>query len=151
MNQDCIGMAIQMVMPATVATGRLVSLCTIQAPSGNFGPSGAPDGLYNDVAGLVAIPCTAPPPSSARVQATEVKALAEITAAELHHVLLDTWYPQLDAGWRGEGSPAGAWAALIGANDGSGNLIDGYLYDILGVESDSQSQMTRMTVRLSTI
>jgi hypothetical protein len=84
----------------------------------------------------------APPPSPASIQATEVRALEEITASEVHHVLLNGWYPQLDAGWRGEAADGkGAWIALI----------DSTQYEICGVESDSQSQMTRMTVKLATL
>jgi hypothetical protein len=140
-NQSVIQAAIAGVMPATVATGLFVSLFTAQAPSGAFGPTGAPDGLYADVAGLVNIPCTAPPPSANRVQATTVRDLAEITASELHHVLLAGYFPALDLGWRGEGTPKGEWQAIV----------DGWAYTIMGVESDSQSQMTRVQVKLETL
>lgn len=151
MNQDLIARAISQVMPSAIATGLFVSLATFQAPSGTFDAGGAPDGLYGDVPGLVNIPCTAPPPSEARIQATENRALAEITAAEWHHVLLNAWYPQLDAGWRGTGLPIGAWRIVIGDNDGTGHMVRGFAYDIAGVESDSQSQMTRVTAKLATI
>ena len=114
-------------MDVVRASGLLSSLCTCQAPSGVFDDSGAPDGNYVDVSGLVNIPCTAPPPSDARIQATEVRALAEITAAELHHVLLDNYYPAIDLGWRG------GWRLMLGDNDGAGNLINGFAYDIMGV------------------
>ena len=122
-------------MPEAIRTGLFVSLCTIQAPSGGFGPSGAPVGPYADVAGLVNIPCTAPPPGETRILSTEVKELAEIMAAQLKHVLLDNYYPTLEAGVRV------GWQALI----------DGTAYDILGAESDSNGQMTRMEVKLATI
>ena len=128
-------------MVEAIDTGLFVSLCTLQTPSGTFTLSGAPDGLYNNVAGLVNIPCTAPPPAESRVQATTVRDLAEITASELHHVLLAGYYPSVDLGWRGEGADAtGPWRALI----------DGWAYEIMGVESDSQSQMTRLMVKLTT-
>ena len=132
-------------MDVVSASGLLSSLCTCQAPSGVFDDSGAPDGNYVDVSGLVNIPCTAPPPSDARIQATEVRALAEITAAELHHVLLDNYYPAIDLGWRG------GWRLMLGDNDGEGNLINGFAYDIMGVESDSQEQLTRIEVKLATL
>ena len=141
MNQAFIENAIQNVMAAAIQTGLFVSLATFQAPSQDFDSAGAWDGTWTNVSGLVGIPCTAPPPSDARIQATENRALAEITASEWHHVLLDAWYPALDAGWRGDGTPAGAWRVLI----------DGFAYEISGVESDSQSQMTRLTARLTTI
>ncbi len=151
MNQDFIRLAILEVMPAALATGLFVSLATFQAPSGVFDDAGAANGNYADVAGLTNIPCTAPPPSDARIQATENRALAEISASEWHHVLLNAFYPSLDQGWRGDGTPTGAWRVIIGGNDGNGNLIDGFAYDIAGIESDSQSQMTRMTAKLTTI
>ena len=142
MNQDLIQLAIAGVMPAAIATGLFVSLATFQQPSGVLNELGIPDGNYTDVVGLANIPCTAPPPSDARITATENRALAEITASEWHHVLLDAWYPDIDLGWRGE-DPAGTGAWRV--------LIDGYPYNIAGVESDSQMQMTRVTARLVTI
>lgn len=133
--QDGLHLDISAVMLAVRATGLLVSLFTAQQPSGVLGATGAPDGVYSDVLGLVNIPCTAPPNAEARIQATEVKALSEIAAAEMHHVLLDSWYPTLDEGWRG------GWRCKV----------DGVTYDIMGVEGDSQSQMTRVSVRLVTV
>jgi hypothetical protein len=71
-----------------------------------------------------------------------MRELDEIRGSETHHVLLDAWYPLLDAGWRGENPDGkGAWIALI----------DGFQYQISGVESDSQSQMTRVTCKLVTL
>src|ERR1039458_899152 len=131
MNQNLIQSALNAVMPGAVSTGLFVSLFTAQAPSGTLGPSGSPDGLYSDVAGLVGIPCTAPPTSELRIQATEVRELEQIVASELHHVLLNSYYPALEAGWRGDGVPPGAWQAVV----------DGVAYIIMGVESDSQKQM----------
>jgi hypothetical protein len=97
---------------------------------------------YTAVAGLTNIACTAPPESTGSITATETRALEEITSAELHHVLLAGYFPTLDAGWRGENSDdKGAWIALI----------DGFNYEITGVESDSQSQMTRVRVKLATV
>ena len=64
-----------------------------------------------------------------------------ITASELHHVLLAGYFPALDLGWRGEGTPKGEWQAIV----------DGWAYTIMGVESDSQSQMTRVQVKLETL
>src|SRR3974390_591549 len=136
MNQSLL-YELNQVMPDSIETGLFSSLFTAQAPDGAQLAGGAPSGIYGNVAGLVNIPCMAPPPSTARVQATEVKALTEITSSELHHVLLDDWYPALDAGWRGDDvSGTGGWRCVI----------DGTVYDILGVESDSQSQMTRVSV-----
>jgi hypothetical protein len=140
-NQDFIQLAIDGVMSSAISSGLFVSLATIQAPSQDFDSAGAWDGTYADVPGLVDIPCMAPPPSDARIQATENRALEEIASSEWHHVLLNGWYPTIDEGWRGDGTPAGSWRMMI----------DGYPYEIAGVESDSQTQMTRLTARLTTI
>ena len=104
MNQAAITLAIQGVMPAAILTGCFVSLFTAQEPVPTVGPTGAVAFDYVNVSDstLIDVPCTAPPPSPASITATEVRALEEITASELHHVLLNGYYPQLDAGWRGE-------------------------------------------------
>ena len=142
MNQDAITLAIQGVMPAAVATGLFVSLFTAQEPVPTIGPTGAMEFDYVNVSGLVNIPCMAPPENPSSITATEVRALEEITSAELHHVLLNGYYPTLDAGWRGENADGkGAWIALI----------DGFNYEITGCESDSQSTQTRVRVKLATV
>jgi hypothetical protein len=134
MNQALISNAILGVMPAAVATGLFVSLFTAQEPVPTQEANGDPT--------LINIPCTAPPESPGSITATEVRALEEITSSELHHVLLNGYYPTLDQGWRGENADGkGAWIALI----------DGTQYEISGVESDSQSQMTRVRVKLATV
>ena len=121
-------------MPQAIATGLFVSLFTAQKPSGNLGPSGAPDGTYVNVSGLVDIPCTAPPPSDARIQATEVRELEVIISSQLKHVLLNGYYPALESGIQS------GWQAII----------DGTTYICLGAESDSQGQLTRVEVKIST-
>ncbi len=142
MNQAAITLAIQGVMPAAIATGLFVSLFTAMEPVPTIGPTGAVEFDYTAVAGLTDIDCTAPPESSGSIVATEARELEEIVASELHHVLLAGYFPTLDAGWRGENSDGkGAWIALI----------DGFNYEISGVESDSQSQMTRVRVKLATL
>ena len=135
MNQNLIPAAIAYVMQAANTMALFPSLFTAQAPSGTFVGGGSPDGVFNDVVGLVAIPCTAPPESTGGIQATEVRALADITAAELHHVLLNAWYPALDLGWR----------------DGWRCMVDGFPYEIMGVESDSWSTQTRVRIKLATL
>jgi hypothetical protein len=141
-NQDAIALAIAGVMPAAIATGLFVSLFTAMEPVPTIGPTGAVEFDYTPVSGLIDIPCIAAPESPANIVATEVRALTEITASEIRHVLLDAWYPQLDAGWRGENSDdKGAWIATI----------DGFNYEISGVESDSQTTQTRVKVTLATV
>lgn len=141
MNQAFIENAVAGVMAQSIATGLFVSLATFQAPSQDFDSAGAWDGTWSDIAGLVDIPCTAPPVSESRISATENRELSEIVASEWLHVMLDAYYPTLDEGWRGDGTPAGAWRILVDAKP----------YEIQGVESDSQSQMTRVTARVTTI
>ncbi len=145
MNQALIQRSISRVMPAARATGLFVSLGTFQSSDAADFPDGFYSGTYQDLPGLTNLPCTAPPPSEARVQATEVKALQEITGSEMRHVLFEKFYPALDAGWRD------GWRLLIQEADGSGGFQPGVAYDVLGVESDSQSQMSRCEVRLTTI
>ena len=135
MNQS-LSYELDAVMEAVRETGLLVSLFTAQSPGNVLGGTGAPDGTYANVLGLVDIACTAPPYSfgDSSIRAEEMKAVPEIAAAGFIHTLLDGYYPLLAAGWRG------GWRCLI----------DGTNYDILGVESDSQSKMTRVSVRLVT-
>ena len=126
---------IEAVMQETVLSDLFVSLCSIQAPSENQTAGGEPDGQYVPVAGLQDIPCTSGPLSQIRISANEVKSLEEIMALAPRHVLLNTYYPQIEAGWR----------------DGWQAVVDGMVYDIMGAESDSQGQMTRLSVRVATV
>jgi hypothetical protein len=135
MNQQTIAAAIANVMPLARATGLFVSLFTAQAPDGLFGPTGAPSGSYADVVGLVDIACM-----DASMSASEARALPEIIATELHHVLLDGYFLSLEAGWRGSGMPLGAWRAVV----------DGVAYIIEGVNFDTQNTQTVVTVKLAT-
>lgn len=140
MNQNSIQSAIAAVMPTVRATGLLVSLATFQRPvgattadpAGNLDDSGFPVGDYEDIVGLVSIPCTAPPLSTGEgISATETKGLQELMADAPRHVLLDDYYPTVQDGWK----------------DGWRVLIDSLVYDLMGVESDSQAKMTRCYVR----
>jgi hypothetical protein len=151
MNQGTvIAAAIQNVMPAARATGLFVSLFTAAEPVPTIGGTGAVLFDYTPVAGLIAIPCTAPPENTGSIVATEVRGLEEIVASELHHVLLNAYLPQLDAGWRGENSDGkGAWIAQIAPIASQPDVF--FSYEISGSESDSQSQMTRVRVKLATL
>lgn len=132
-------------MPAALSTGLFVSRATFQSSDASDFPDGFYSGVYADISGLTNIPCMAPPESEGSIQATEVKALQEITSSELRHVLLNTFYPQLDAGWRT------GWRVVIQEPDGQGGYEPGAVYDVLGVESDSQSQMSRVRVRATSV
>lgn len=139
MNQAMTENAIAAVVPTVVTSGLLVSLFTAQAPDGLFSPTGAPSGTYADVAGLTSIPCMAAPPSPSTIQATETRALEDITAAEIHEVWLAGYYPALDDGWRD------GWICQI---EWKGSW---YPYNIMGMGADSQSQATVVKVKLATL
>ena len=136
MNQG-LAYELSQVMPQATATGLFVSLCTFQQPDNVFGPSGAPSGNYVDVSGLVDVPCMDAVPSTARVQATEVKELQDIMSKGLRHMLLNGYYPQATP----DGQIPTKWRAVV----------DGLTYDILGVEHDSQNTQTRIELQLVTL
>ena len=121
------------VMTQALRTGLFVSLCTIQQPDGALIGAGQPSGNFVTVAGMANIPCMAPPESSVRITASEVKSEANIQSFSELHVLLKGWYPALEDG------VSMGWRAVV----------DGQTFDVLGAESDSQGQMTRLVVRFS--
>lgn len=142
MNQGSIAQALKAVMPAIRASGLLVSRCTIQRPSGNQSSSGAPDGLYVPITGLINIACTSPPSASAKgMPAAEVRGPADTFATQPHHVLLDSYYPAVQDAWLGTATQEGGAIATV----------DGIDYTIIAVEHDSQGQMTRIEIRLGKI
>jgi hypothetical protein len=115
-----------------IAAGLDVSLCTIQQSVVAQDADGAPQYTPpTNVAGLINIPCMNAPLSADAVQATEVRDLEEIQSKGLRHVLLMGYYPQITAD---------LWA-----------LVDGVTYDIMGVESDSQTSQTRLKLQLASV
>lgn len=135
MSIDPIRAAIEAVMPAVRATGLLVSLATFQVPDG-LTAGGFVSPNYVDVAGLVDIACTAPPVGiGTGFSANESKTQETQQAKQEFHVLLDSFYPAVNDVWRAEGRV----------------VIDGNAWDVVGVEHDSQSEMTRVKVSNSTI
>lgn len=131
---------VQQAVAEAANSGLVVSLCTIQVPSGNKGPSGTPDNTWAAFPGPLSYPSvpTGMPcmdaVTAASVQATEAKALAEIESKGLRHVWLTACYPQLVAA-----KIAGVQIrALI--TDPLGNTIT---YEVLGFEDDSQGTQTR--------
>jgi hypothetical protein len=136
MNQS-IAVDIARVMPEVAASGLLTSLCTITVPPrapGDIDAGGAPDPAapYTNLSGHVDIPCTAAALSSGdSVQPTEVKTLSEILAKNMLHVLLGGYYPTIIADYRA--------------------VVDGIVYDIVGVENDSQGVQTRLALELATV
>jgi|SRR5882724_6927820 len=135
MNQAAIQSAVAGVMPLVRATGLLVSLATFQAPTGNQDSSGSLDGTFANVAGLVNIPCTAPPANVGSITASVNRTPPQFLAYGSKHCLLDNYYPAV------EGGAAAGWRAVI----------DGTNYTLMGAESDSQHQMTRFEPRLETL
>jgi hypothetical protein len=126
---------IAQVMPEAVSTGRFVSLCTFSKPPANaITPDGgqAPLSSYTPVSGLVNIPCMDAVESS--IQATEIKGLQDILSKGLRHMLLNGYYP--------ESTPDGQIPTSWIAN------VDGIVYDVIGVEHDSQNQQTRVKLQI---
>ena len=123
---------IQQASTEAFQSGLLNSLCTIQVPSGTLTSSGAPDNGWVNYSGMVGIVCM-DAVTGAAITATELKALQEIEAKALRHVLLDGCYPQLLVLKLG-----GQVRALI--TDPLGNVTT---YEIMGVEDDSQGTQTR--------
>lgn len=126
------------VVPTVLASGIVNAFVTFQAPSGVLTSSGAPDGNYSDVTGYVAIQCMNAPPSTTSIRATEKKTIEEIEASNEGHIWLAGFYPEI----------AGRtdWRAVY--TDPIGNIT---YYDVLGSESDSQAQTTRVEVQVVTI
>jgi hypothetical protein len=131
MNQSLISAGdLDLVMASAIATGLLSSVCTIQQPSGTFGPSGAPDGNWANVSGLVNLDCQAAPAGSS-FSGHELKLPAEVLTNQPLHVLLDGHYPTITTKMRA--------------------LIDSVDHDIEAVEHDSQGRMTRLFVTRANI
>lgn len=121
-------------------SGLLVASCTIQVPLGGQTASGAPNNQWTPVTGLEDLACMCSVPSANAVQATEFKALAEIMAKSVRHVLLGGYYPNLK-----RLKQAGQVQALLTLPDGNS-----YAYEVLGAEDDSQGTMTRFECQLVT-
>lgn len=125
------------VMPAAVATGLFVSVCTFQDRAGGDTPvldsSGQVDldnSDYVDVPGLIGIQCMFAVNVVTRPDSTGGARLqTEFTESGNRHLLLNGYYP-------------GILQRYI-------VYVDGVLYECTpgAVEHDSQNQMTRLAVR----
>ncbi len=131
--QQGIATYISGIMPIAVASGLFVSTCSIQRPSGNLTADGTPDGLYVAIAGLQNISCMNAPESNLRITADETKTTEQIDAENSNHVLLSGYYPILEQNTQFQA------------------VVDGVTYQIMGVESDSQRQMTRLKLMIATV
>lgn len=143
MNQQLIRKAINGVMPRARATGLLSSICTFQMLSGTRDQDG-PVNVYIDVPGLVGIACQRAAPSDARIQATEQKTIGQIDSSNLWHVLLDNYYNAVSVTL-----PDGQ--VVSGPQTAMRAVVDGVPFDVLGVEPDSQEQMTRVQLQKVTL
>ncbi len=136
MNQAAMNYPFSQIMPQAMAGGWFPSLATLQTTA-QFpqGPTGNPSGGFANVAGVVNIPCKDAPPSIARVQATELKVVAEIMAKGLRHILLNKCFINATE-WAG-------WGARM--------IVDGINYEVLGAENDSNTIQTRVDLQLVTV
>ena len=126
---------VQNFMPQAVSGGTYQSFFTLQTLDQTQGPTGNPVGTWSKVAGVVNIACQDAPPSIARIQATEVKAVSEIMSKGMRHVLLDRCFPD----------------AINWSSYGYRCIVDGVTYDLLGAENDSQLTQTRLDMQLVTV
>jgi hypothetical protein len=129
---------IQAVNEAAIESGLIVSLVTIQQPTGEQTADGSPspsggdtnDG-WNNVAGLINIECMNGPEADARIRAKTERQTEYIEAFQFRHLFMPGYYPQI--------SEFKNWRAVV----------DGQAYDPIGVESDSQGTQTRLLLQLA--
>jgi hypothetical protein len=131
------GYTVDYAVPAVFETGLIVSLCTIQQPTGEQTADGSPlmtggdsgDG-WNNVAGMINLRCMNGPEADARIRAKTERQTEYIEAFQFRHLFIPGYYAieQFD-NWRA--------------------IVDGQAYDPIGVESDSQKTQTRLLLQLA--
>ena len=129
---------LQAVNEEALASGLIVSLVTIQQPTGEQTADGSPlmtggdsgDG-WNNVAGLINLQCMNGPEADARIRAKTERQTEYIEAFQFRHLFLPGYFPQIQQfdNWRA--------------------IVDGQAYDPIGVESDSQHTQTRLLLQLA--
>ena len=132
MNQAGLNYSLANIMPQANIAGMFPSLATLQTLDQTQGPTGNPVGTWSNVAGVIDIPCKDAPASIARIQATEMKDVAEIMSTGLRHVLLNQCFIN-----------APNWAAMAARL-----VVDGFTYEVLGAENDSNTIQTRVDLQL---
>jgi hypothetical protein len=132
MNQAGLNYSLANIMPQANIAGMFPSLATLQTLDQTQGPTGNPVGTWSNVAGVIDIPCKDAPASIARIQATEMKDVAEIMSKGLRHVLLNQCFIN-----------APNWAAMAARL-----VVDGFTYEVLGAENDSNTIQTRVDLQL---
>lgn len=132
------GYDIQAVNQAALDSGLIVSLVTIQQPTGEQTADGSQamtggdsgDG-WNNVAGLIDLQCMNGPEADARIRAKTDRNPDFIEAFQFRHLFMPGYYPQIEQfdNWRA--------------------IVDGQAYDPIGVETDSQFTQTRLLLQLA--
>lgn len=131
---------LQAVNEEALASGLIVSLVTIQQPTGEQTADGSPlmtggdsgDG-WNNVAGLINLQCMNGPEADARIRAKTERQTEYIEAFQFRHLFLPGYFPQIQQfdNWRA--------------------IVDGQAYDPMGIENDSQRTQTRILLQLAGI
>lgn len=137
MNQS-LGPAIALVMPTARNTGLFRSKASFSQPPTAQGPTGNFIGDYTPVVDLQGLACMDAPESfGPRIQANLQKTVDQILSGTYRHVLLDRFYaavfPAAEEGWR----------VTIADTDLSLETV----YEVLGVEADSQRTQTRLRLQ----
>ncbi len=131
---------IERVVQEAIFSGLPVSTCTVQQPNGAFVGAGQPSGGWTPIAGVIGIQCMdAPISTGEHLKADEQKAIPEIQSRIFRHVLLMGFYGD-KIPWGNEGQRPALQAVITGP--------DGVpvTYELVGVESDSQQQTTRLAL-----
>lgn len=119
---------------AVTAAGLFSSLCTVKqatnVPNAETGQVDLTDAGFTNI--ITDVPCMRAPFNPVRIMADSKATPTMSEEFNPFHLLLNGYYPQVPEALN---SPA---QLLV--------IIDGVQHDILGVESDSQKQMTRLHV-----
>ena len=133
--------ALSQVVPQVVLTGIVVSSCSVFAPDGHKGVSGAPSGLFT-VPVITNIGCVDAVPREGSIQADEIRAEKEIQSKGLRHVWLTGNYyaqlfPLLQKGLQAQVTDPAPKGTTT--------------YNVYGVEPDSQGTQTRLKLEVVSV
>lgn len=129
-----IASVLQGVIPAVEEAGLFASTCTImQRATTTVGSFGQPNTAnYSAIDSLTDIPCMFAPQTPGETNQNDtVRMQQQLDTRTEFHCLLDGYFPQ-----------------ILQQNLA---MVDGTLYEIMGNESDSQRQMTRLACREYTL
>lgn len=134
MNQS-LTVDIQAAMTIAVASGLFVSTCSFYEPPAAQGPTGNPEGDWTPVSDMQGVQCMDAPLNVGTPTATEARSMEDILSESYRHVLIPSRHTVLstatERGWRVSVTTSGYTA----------------LYDVLGVEPDSQGTQARMKLQ----